>query len=77
LNDAVDDTLVEGEVINPERFVQVRDRQRQSIRQPVPDVHVQLLQFVVQASSTEARLAAPGLLLLPNSRCNNNNTQMN
>ena len=47
LDDAVDDGLVEGKVVDPEWFVEVRQRRRPVVRDPVPDVDVQLLQLVV------------------------------
>src|SRR6185436_191601 len=46
LDDAVDDTLVKGKVVDAERLVEIRKSRRQSVVQAMPHVDVQLLQLV-------------------------------
>src|SRR6185436_1465221 len=46
LDDAVDHGRVEGKVVDVERLVEIRERGGEPVRQPVPDVEVNLLQLV-------------------------------
>ena len=55
LDDAVDDARIEREVVYAEGFVQVRECRRESVRQPMPRVEVELLQLVVHVGELIGR----------------------
>ena len=62
LDDAVDDGRIEGEVVDAERFVEIRQGGRQPVRQAVPHVDVELLQLVehVRAAAEGGGSGPPG-----------------